>query len=261
MKPADATQYTRALLTALEIEPTDAGKKLVELPMDALVSVIRKMSSMAWAPVADGARSIRPMVARGTRSLGKHSDDDWEHRDGNDDVDRHERSCDVRARRCWATQASRRLHVARGYGAVIQTFKASRPSATPSDLFFAITTAIPFRRGAWQQADQRAAQNAAPVYLYELDWHTPVDGGKWQSPHSLELALVFDNVAKSESMVGKGQDAQKVADQMSAAWLAFARTGNPNTGAIPELAILQAARARYDGVQRAIKGREWPPRR
>jgi para-nitrobenzyl esterase len=100
-------------------------------------------------------------------------------------------------------------------------------------LFFAIVTAIPFRRGAWLQAERKALQSAAPVYLYELDWRTPVDGGKWQSPHSLELAMVFNNVALSASMVGTGPDAQRVADQMSATWLAFARTGNPNNRAIP----------------------------
>jgi para-nitrobenzyl esterase len=53
------------------------------------------------------------------------------------------------------------------------------------------------------------------------------------SPHSLDIPMVFNNVAKSESMVGSGPEPQKVADQMSAAWLAFARTGNPNTDAIP----------------------------
>jgi para-nitrobenzyl esterase len=116
---------------------------------------------------------------------------------------------------------------------VVNAFKATRPNATPSELYFAITTANSFRRGAWLQADAKAAQNAAPVYLYELDWHTPVGGGKWMSPHSLELPLVFDNVAKGESMVGNGPDAQKLADQMSATWIAFARTGNPGTPANP----------------------------
>jgi para-nitrobenzyl esterase len=33
--------------------------------------------------------------------------------------------------------------------------------------------------------------------------------------------------------VGSGGDAQKLADQMSAAWIAFARSGNPNHPAIP----------------------------
>ena len=49
------------------------------------------------------------------------------------------------------------------------------------------------------------------------------------SPHSLDLPLVFDNVAKSASLLGAGApDAQRVADQMSDAWIAFAHTGSPN---------------------------------
>ena len=79
------------------------------------------------------------------------------------------------------------------------------------------------------------------LWLYEVDWRTPVDGGKWKSPHSVELAFVFDNVAKSASMVGTGPEAQTVADQMSAAWLAFARGGDPNNGAIPHWPAYQAA--------------------
>jgi para-nitrobenzyl esterase len=107
------------------------------------------------------------------------------------------------------------------------------PDATPSDLFFAITTDRRVRQQAWTQAERKAAQNAGPVWLYEVDWATPVEGGKWRSPHSLELAFVFDNVAKSEAMVGTGSEPQALADQMSAAWLAFARSGNPGTPALP----------------------------
>jgi para-nitrobenzyl esterase len=116
---------------------------------------------------------------------------------------------------------------------LIAAFRPDRPEASPSDLFFAIATANSFRKGAWIQAGLKAAQNAAPVYLYELDWQTPVDGGKWHSPHSLDLALVFDNVAKSASMVGTGPEPQRVADRMSNAWLAFARTGDPATPELP----------------------------
>jgi len=34
-------------------------------------------------------------------------------------------------------------------------------------------------------------------------------------------------------MVGPGPEPQRLADQMSAAWIAFARTGNPNAGGLP----------------------------
>ena len=90
------------------------------------------------------------------------------------------------------------------------------------------------RQQAWLQAERKAAQNGASVWLYELDWQTPVEGGKWKSPHSLDLAFVFDNVARSKSMVGEGEEQRVLAEQMSGAWIAFARTGNPNTKAIPQ---------------------------
>jgi para-nitrobenzyl esterase len=119
---------------------------------------------------------------------------------------------------------------------VVAGYRKSQPGATPSDLFFAITTARRVRQQAWIQAERKAAQSSAPVWLYELDWETPVDGGKWKSPHSLDLAFMFDNVAKSESIVGRGSDQRALADQMSAAWLAFARAGNPNNKALPQWA-------------------------
>ena len=97
------------------------------------------------------------------------------------------------------------------------------------------------RQQAWAQAERKAAQNSGPVWLYELDWATPVEGGKWRSPHSLDLPFVFDNVAKSASMVGNGPEAQIMADQMSAAWIAFARTGNPNVPALPQWAPFKVA--------------------
>jgi para-nitrobenzyl esterase len=234
MKPDEAAKHTRALLAALEIAPADAAKKLVELPMDALVEGLKKASPLWWAPVADG-RTLPagpwwpdgPAISAGIPlmigTIATEMTGLIALRDPTmftiDDADLR--------KRLGAYMAAEDIE------RVIATFKASRPNATPSDLFFAIVTAIPFRRGAWLQAERKALQNAAPVYLYEVDWQTPVDGGKWQSPHSLDLAMVFDNVALSASMVGTGPEAQKVADQMSATWLAFARSGNPNNPAIP----------------------------
>lgn len=109
-----------------------------------------------------------------------------------------------------------------------------RPWATPSDLYFTITTERGMGRNARAVAERKAALGRAPVYLYKLDWTTPVDGGRLRAPHSLDVPMVFDNVARSASLIGAGtQEAQEVADAMSSAWLAFARTGSPNSSGLP----------------------------
>ena len=116
---------------------------------------------------------------------------------------------------------------------LIADYRALRPGYSASDVFFAATTDSRFLRGHVLEAERKAAQGGAPVYFYMLDWDTPVDGGKWRAPHALEIGFVFDNVAKSASMSGVGPDQQKIADQMSSAWLAFARTGDPNAAGLP----------------------------
>jgi para-nitrobenzyl esterase len=70
--------------------------------------------------------------------------------------------------------------------------------------------------------------------MYQLIWETPAGRGQLKSPHALEIPLDFDNVEKARSFVGRGEDPQVLADQMSEAWLAFARSGDPNCAAIPQ---------------------------
>ena len=43
-------------------------------------------------------------------------------------------------------------------------------------------------------------------------------------------------------MTGSGSEQQKLADLMSDAWIAFARTGNPQTRALPQWPTYDAAR-------------------
>lgn len=116
------------------------------------------------------------------------------------------------------------------------------PGDNAGDIFFRVNTWSNYRKTAITQAERKAAQGGAPVYMYQLQWKTPVDGGKWQTPHALDIAFVFDNVDKSRSMVGTGGDQQHMADLMSDAWIAFARTGSPQTKALPTWPTYDATR-------------------
>lgn len=118
--------------------------------------------------------------------------------------------------------------------ALIAAARATFPDYSPSHLASMVQTAGMFWRDSIALAERKAAQGAAPAYMYLLEWETPRGRGKLRSPHALEIPLMFDNVETARNFVGNGDDPQTLAEQMSEAWLAFARTGNPGTPALPD---------------------------
>jgi len=118
--------------------------------------------------------------------------------------------------------------------ALIAAARETFPDYSPSHLASAVQTAGMFWRDSIATAERKAAQGAAPVYMYLLEWETPRGRGKLRSPHALEIPLVFDTVETARNFVGHGDAPQTLAEQMSEAWLAFARTGNPGTPALPD---------------------------
>jgi para-nitrobenzyl esterase len=116
---------------------------------------------------------------------------------------------------------------------VIAEYRKLYPQMTASQVFFAATTAGRSWRGAIIEAEMRAIAGT-PAYAYQLDYSSPLEGGKYGAQHAMDIGLVFDNVNQPTSRTGTGPAAQKAADQMSDAFIAFARTGNPNHKGIPE---------------------------
>ncbi|MBO9756035.1 carboxylesterase/lipase family protein [Xanthomonas phaseoli] len=115
---------------------------------------------------------------------------------------------------------------------VIAEYRRLYPQYTPPQVFFAATTAGRSWRGAVEEADACARQGA-PTWVYQLDWGLPLDGGKFGAFHTLDIPLVFDNVRQPGSRTGDGADAQRMAEQMSEALIAFARHGDPNRRGAP----------------------------
>ena len=116
---------------------------------------------------------------------------------------------------------------------VISEMRRSMPEATPAKVLFALATEAVFRRGTIIQAE-RAARRPAPVYMWLITWETPVDGGKWGSPHGLSVPLIMDTVLNVRSMFGPDlSEPLELSDIMSSAWARFARTGVPSDPRIP----------------------------
>jgi para-nitrobenzyl esterase len=77
-------------------------------------------------------------------------------------------------------------------------------------------------------AERRAALNRAPAYLYYWTWESPAEGGKYRAQHTIDIAFAYDNV-KASRLTADAPDAQALADKVSEAFIAFFRTGDPNT--------------------------------
>lgn len=126
--------------------------------------------------------------------------------------------------------------------AVLAALRKAHPDYSPTYLFTAFATAMGMLAGSITLAERKAAQGAAKVWMYRLDWETPVGGGVFKSPHTLEIPLVFDRVESNRAFVGPGPEPQLMAERMSAAWLAFARNGDPTTPALPAWPPYEAGR-------------------
>jgi para-nitrobenzyl esterase len=117
--------------------------------------------------------------------------------------------------------------------AYIAAVKKAFPNDTkPSDL---LDVDLMFRPGSAEFASHKSSvEGGAPVYMYLFTWQSPILDGRLKAVHCMELAFVFDNIARNREQSGDSKEAYSLAEKMSRAWAQFASTGNPNTEGLPE---------------------------
>ncbi len=116
----------------------------------------------------------------------------------------------------------------------IEAFRKAHPEATPWDLWILMATEHPRGTYARELAKRKADQRAAPAFMYRYNWETPEGGGHMRSPHTIEIPFVFKNIEIAGPLISKMPEAHALAERTSAAWAAFARTGDPNTPKLPK---------------------------
>jgi para-nitrobenzyl esterase len=115
--------------------------------------------------------------------------------------------------------------------AYLAAVKKAYPNDTkPIDL---LDVDVMFRPGAVNQANEKSALNAAPVYMYLFTWQSPVLDGKYKAIHCMEIPFVFNNIQRCNEMTGGNKDAYVLADKVSNAFINFAKNGNPNYKGLP----------------------------
>jgi para-nitrobenzyl esterase len=117
---------------------------------------------------------------------------------------------------------------------VAAIYEAAQPEQSSSDAWIDFLTDRTFRIPAIRLAERQSALGTN-VWMYRFDWPSPVNGGRLKACHGLEIPFVWNNLDKNgvQLLSGDSPTRQKVADAMQPAWIAFARSGNPNTSALP----------------------------
>jgi para-nitrobenzyl esterase len=235
----DGTAAAQAVLDELQIAKNDA-RKLQDVPLDKLMiatfAAARKhrfnQTTTGYAPVVDGkvfpthpfhpqASSVMPDVPtiigtnRTELTLQLAGDEAAFNLD--------EAGLKTRAKELFGERSEQMLAV----------YKQSVPKASPSELFFLMASDLRYCVPIMTIAERRAVAARAPTYFYYFAWETPVNGGRMRSAHALEIPFVFDNTELSKRFTGGGPRAAALADKMSDAWIAFAKTGSPNTPKMP----------------------------
>lgn len=126
----------------------------------------------------------------------------------------------------------------------VAIYTANRPDASSGDIVTAISTDRAFRIPSIRLAETQVEQGR-PTYMYLFTWATPVMEGRLKSCHALELPFMWDALETPglSQLTGDGPERQALADAMHAAWIAFARTGDPGW---PRYDLDRRATQRFD---------------
>lgn len=140
------------------------------------------------------------------------------------------------AREAWTDADVRRELAARPTpipGSLVDALREAYPDADPVEIFVHATTGLAWRQDAVELARRKAGARSAPVFLYTFAWKTGMVDGRPRAFHRSEIPFVFFNTDLAANQTGGTDEARGLAEKVCDAWIAFARTGNPNHPGLP----------------------------
>jgi len=238
--PEEATRAAEAVLAKLAIARADAAK-LTSVPVPALLKAMGEADQTEVRPVVDG----QVLPAHPFDPSGPRVSADVPLIIGSNATETTFRS-DTPLDPISNAELHRRVEQFTGAGPpvaaqLIGVYRKGRPGASPVELYQLISTDYWIGADTTRQAERKAALGRAPAYLYHFEKTTPVRGGRLHSPHMLEIPYVLYNLDKTAELAGTDPHDYALAERMSQAWAAFARTGDPNTPGLPHWPPYNAA--------------------
>jgi para-nitrobenzyl esterase len=119
---------------------------------------------------------------------------------------------------------------------VISAYRRSQPDERPGNLSMAINGDLLFRMPAIRLAEAQATHRPEDTRMYLFAWRTPKFRGRLGAPHAIDVPFIFGNLEQEgvKRYTGDGSDRIDLSNRFQDAWLAFARTGDPNHAGLPQ---------------------------
>jgi para-nitrobenzyl esterase len=242
--PEVANQVTAAMFEELGIDASPAGAAaLRDVPTDKLLEAQNAVSLRYWsaglgfAPVVDGV----VLPERPIEAIGRgHAQGVSVLIGSNRDEMKLFTMLDPALSEL--DEAKLRHRVAANLGdperanALVDAYRATRPAATPGELWTDLQSDYIFRIPAIRLAEHQSSLGN-PVHMYLFTWATPIMGGILGSCHALEIPFVFNNLDQpgAHMFTGTIDDALRgLARTMHQSWSSFARTGQPSAAGLPD---------------------------
>lgn len=114
-----------------------------------------------------------------------------------------------------------------------QLLRIQRGETTdPLAIYNAVMTDRQYRGSTRRLLD---ARERAPggTYSYLVEQQSPMFEGRLESPHALDVPLIWGTNDLMRDFVGNDPQADQLSGFMMDAWINFARSGNPTTNALP----------------------------
>lgn len=234
-EPEIANRAAKGLLDELGIKPSELAK-LRAVPADRL------LASMDAAAAKAGGRAFRPVLgpdipAHPFEPVGSQLSADVPIMIG---TNQHEGTLFATANLPLynlneeGLKSAARALVGDRADEFIATYRKLAPDATPSDRYFTMSADQWMRVGSIRLAERKHEQGAASVFMYRFDWRSPAWDGRFMAAHAFEIPFVFDNTQMNSDITGGTPETAALGATMSDAWIAFARSGNPNHEGLPD---------------------------
>jgi para-nitrobenzyl esterase len=124
---------------------------------------------------------------------------------------------------------------------ILALYRTASPGKTPYLIQAQVFTDTQTRARAITQAERKAAQGGAGVWMYVWEWATPGFDGKLGAVHGHDVDASF-NLYRN-GICGSGRkEGRLMCTRLASAWIAFAKTGNPNNEHIPHWPTYDATR-------------------